>query len=403
MMQALYNSYSYFKGIVLLLWVNLCYNISFYSIDFIELDVLSSKYVITIDSVLYGCAIFYPIFGWAADAYIGRYKAIFYSMILSLIGCVIMAAGVIVIYTMPNLKREILLFIVLVSLISWIFGYYILQATLLPFVIDQMIGASGAGLSTVVHWYYWCNCVPGSVLNYINSFLKPELTLIIISMSGLALALSSFFLFQNHLNTRPYITNPIKQIASVLNFAQKNKYPKNRSALTYWEDKVPSRLDLGMEKYGGPFTEEEVEDVKTILRLLVFIFCVSMVQLTRGDRDDQIQHFTPGIKAITYIFYNPQTQLGTYCIPLYYCIIRLAYRMLPLKLRICCDKLLKVTMIRVIGIGIIFIVISIFGFMMLDLVGHLMERNVTCMFVHSTNDVVLPCNIDHLCCSIQMV
>ena len=63
-------------------------------------------------------------------------------------------------------------------------------------------------------------------------------------------------------------TNPFKLIARVLHYARKHKYPENRSALTYWEEKVPSRLDLGKEKYGGPFTEEEVEDVKTVFRML---------------------------------------------------------------------------------------------------------------------------------------
>ena len=59
-------------------------------------------------------------------------------------------------------------------------------------------------------------------------------------------------------------TNPLKLIARVLHYARKHKYPENRSALTYWEEEAPSRLDLGKEKYGGPFTEEEVEDVKTV-------------------------------------------------------------------------------------------------------------------------------------------
>ena len=37
--------------------------------------------------------------------------------------------------------------------------------------------------------------------------------------------------------------------------------------LTYWEDDIiPSRVDLGKSKYGGPFTIAQVEDVKTILR-----------------------------------------------------------------------------------------------------------------------------------------
>ena len=65
--------------------------------------------------------------------------------------------------------------------------------------------------------------------------------------------------------------NPVKLIVRVLCYARKHKYPENRSALTYWEEEAPSRLDLGKDKYGGPFTEEEVEDVKTVLRLIPMV------------------------------------------------------------------------------------------------------------------------------------
>ena len=58
-------------------------------------------------------------------------------------------------------------------------------------------------------------------------------------------------------------------------YARKHKYPENRSALTYWEEEAPSRLDLGKEKYGGPFTEEEVENVKTVFRILPLFIAVT--------------------------------------------------------------------------------------------------------------------------------
>ena len=45
--------------------------------------------------------------------------------------------------------------------------------------------------------------------------------------------------------------------------------------MTYWENEVPSRLDLGKEKYGGPFSEEQVEDVKTVLRLIPMLLCLA--------------------------------------------------------------------------------------------------------------------------------
>ena len=76
------------------------------------------------------------------------------------------------------------------------------------------------------------------------------------------------------MDTTPHITNPIKLIFKVLNYARKTKYPENRSALTYYLDEAPSRLDLGKEKYGGPFVEEQVEDVKTVVRFLPLFICI---------------------------------------------------------------------------------------------------------------------------------
>ena len=35
-------------------------------------------------------------------------------------------------------------------------------------------------------------------------------------------------------------------------------------------------MDYGKKKFGGPFTEEEVEDVKTVLRLIPLVICLSL-------------------------------------------------------------------------------------------------------------------------------
>ena len=42
----------------------------------------------------------------------------------------------------------------------------------------------------------------------------------------------------------------------------------------YWEEDYPSRLDLSKEKYGGPFSVEQVEDVKTVLRLIPLLISI---------------------------------------------------------------------------------------------------------------------------------
>ena len=65
--------------------------------------------------------------------------------------------------------------------------------------------------------------------------------------------------------------NPLKNVYNVLKYSYYHKYPERRSAFTYWENEIPSRIDLGKDKYGGPFTYEQVEDVKTMLRLLLLM------------------------------------------------------------------------------------------------------------------------------------
>ena len=62
----------------------------------------------------------------------------------------------------------------------------------------------------------------------------------------------------------------------MLNYARKHKFPERRSAFTYWEEDYPSRIDLGKDKYGGPFTVEEVEDVKTTFRMIPVVLCAAV-------------------------------------------------------------------------------------------------------------------------------
>ena len=65
--------------------------------------------------------------------------------------------------------------------------------------------------------------------------------------------------------------------------AWKHKCPENRSALTYWEEDIPPRIDLGKNKYGGPFNTEEVEDTKTFLRILILFMSLLGFHLSGHD------------------------------------------------------------------------------------------------------------------------
>ena len=78
------------------------------------------------------------------------------------------------------------------------------------------------------------------------------------------LQINEKYFLKNELNVRK---------AKVLNYARKNKYPRNCITLTYWGNDYPSRLDLDKEKYSGSFTEE-VENVKTVLCMIPLMIVV---------------------------------------------------------------------------------------------------------------------------------
>ena len=68
-----------------------------------------------------------------------------------------------------------------------------------------------------------------------------------------------------------WFSNHFEMVYNILKYAWYHKKPERRSALTYWENKLPSRVDLGKSKYGDPFSEEDVENVKTFLRIVVVL------------------------------------------------------------------------------------------------------------------------------------
>ena len=61
--------------------------------------------------------------------------------------------------------------------------------------------------------------------------------------------------------------NPYKLVYGVVRFAIRHKHPIKRSAFMYCNDERPSRIDYGKQSYGGPFTTEQVEDVKSLLHV----------------------------------------------------------------------------------------------------------------------------------------
>ncbi len=219
-----------------------------------------------------------PLSGWVADAHLGTYRVVRIGIALlflsTAVNCILyqITGDVIV-------KFDSVVFVcaVVISNTIGLIGQATILVTLLSLVLSQMPDASTANITTFIAWFV-CSIQAGYWLCDVTSLvpvwcLKPFINYLRIwgffpALCVVIVLISDFFLSPKWLIIEPKSPQSLLIIFRVFKFAWKHKSPLNRSALTYWEEDIPSRLDLGKSRYGGPFTTEEVEDIKTILRLL---------------------------------------------------------------------------------------------------------------------------------------
>ena len=217
-----------------------------------------------------------PFIGWLADVKFGRYET-------TKLGCLVSLPTIISFYFALFTEGASTLseWLFIVTFVVLGIGNSCFSAAILPFLTDQLIGATADELSTMIHWYIWAdNFGSGLSFTIYTLGIIPYLNVVTVGVAGifavpLTLIIISDCLCQQWLDRTHKVTNPIKLIIQVLNYTRKHKYPERRSAFTYLDEEHPSRMDFGKNKFGGPFTEEEVEDVKTLLRFLPLLVCMS--------------------------------------------------------------------------------------------------------------------------------
>ena len=337
--------------------------------------------------------LFYPVGGLIADVWIGRYRMIVISGYICLVAWLFTVIGFSFHwYLHGELYIPVSGTILIITICLFISGTAGFQSNILPFNIDQMMGASGDQLSAVIHWHMFGTFVslstPTPAIKSLSN-LHFLLACLIISTIAIILIIISYYIFKRWLDTTPQITNPIKLIVIVLNYARKNKYPRNRSALTYWEEDYPLRLDLGKAKYGGPFSEEEVEDVKTVLRLLPLFICVVGFPVSWGAFGLPIDVSGFGDDSISrYVL----LYVEEYRIPLLVCSVSiLLYQFIIYP---CFYKYIP-SMLKRIGLGLVFALLtSIFYFIIL-IVGDFSDPSFECtsnIGNHSNTSAVMVVN-----------
>ena len=274
--------------------------------------------------------LFYPLVGLVTDVYFTRYKAVLASTVIQIVtsslGVVVSLIWTLLWYYNSNLVIEgeyntdtVLGVLGLLSIMPMIVGLGIFEANAIQFGMDQLLEESSEKISTFIHWYYWSigvgislmtlpitaflnigiytNCsiidihvnISGDKSYYIRAPMMVSATLLQTIMASLSFIV--LLRCKKHLSIEPAGNNPFATVYQVLKYSWKHKVPERRSAFTYWEEDIPRRIDLGKNKYGGPFTTEEVEDTKSFFRILLLLLSLFGFHLS-GNGFTFIRKFT---------------------------------------------------------------------------------------------------------------
>ena len=218
-----------------------------------------------------------PLGGWLADVRYGRYRVISCSLwITSMLSTAALVVTEVVSFRYSNI-------LVLALLVPESIGYGVFQVNIIQFGIDQLTDASAIQFKSFVAWYSWICIASGLIVYYLFICIEYKLLTPLLICSNLTLAVIFHLIFNHHLVKEPKTQNPFKLVYRVISHAIRYKYPRQRSAFTYCEEDIPSRIDLAKSKYGGPFTVEQVEDVKTLLRIIPIVLIGSALYSISDD------------------------------------------------------------------------------------------------------------------------
>ena len=354
-----------------------------------------------------------PFIGWLADIRFGRYKvmmASLWSMWCGLIvhSCLFLGHNHDQVSSKLSTVDSIVSFAALTLYMCGLVGFLINSV---QFGMDQMPDASSPELSAFIHWYVfatsagiWFSEVVLGLLTHCtpspheDALSTPEIVILpLVPTLLLSLALLSDSYLRHHLIIEPQSKNPFKLIIGVLKYVAKHSKPTNPSAYVYTLKTIPNRFDFAKTHYGGPYTTEQVEDVKTFLRILLLMSpCILVLTgnlLTAFNvteleehlkglsnisdcRKSSMRHFSYDYRLLTMLFIVINELLVQ---PLF---TKWSY--------ICCKTLRRIVIGTVLGL-----LLSLF-LMLLEIIGHSVTHpQVPCMFVIDNGNVSF-LNINYL-------
>ena len=364
--------------------------------------------VVTIFSALIN--FFYPISGLLADLKLGRHKTIVLSIWMVEISAPLILIGSGLLVTVLDFGEERKTYVILITtgsilantgLLILLCGIIGFGANVIQFGLDQLHDSPAEDQIIFIQWYMWILYAatltvlfftkifnfsyPTNIRSYyyMMGSLFTVISVILIVSVHIAYKKKKWFMINKKL------INPYKLVYLVTKFARKTKVPVNRSAFTYCEDEVPSGLDLGKAKYGGPFTTEQVEDVKVLYGIVKLLCTLGPVFFLTFSVNSVSSIFRVHILKEYYYeyFINPQTlgsQIQFMLVEdnlLYYLEIVILLPLHIIFIRPFISYYIPGTRAKM-GMGMLVVILMLVVSLGIDIIAHQQDGSLSCMLTN---------------------
>ena len=350
-------------------------------------------------SLVYFCAFMaivtacYPIGGFIADIYCGRSRIVTISLTIIWTALLVLVIAELLTNLVSQAPKPVTVFTYVLYAVAFLIeicgvsGFY---SNIVQFSLDQLQDAPSHSLGILLHWCVWVDLFGETVIhvlfaltNNCKSLVNPKI--IGFCLSGVLFAIMSILLVFHIIKKQWFIAtnahyNPYKIVVNVLQYVRTHKYPIRHSALHWTNGERPSRCDFAKNCYGGPFTTCQVEDVKTLGRLVLLLLAIGPVFTVSISTSFFVfplfsLHVAGQTKECTWQWVLIESGtfsyvVGIVCFPVVmwvvYCVLR--------------NRVPKI--ITRLEIGIFLSIFGMFSMLVIDLVWHSLRKdtNSSCMF-----------------------
>ena len=146
--------------------------------------------------------------------------------------------------------------------------------------VDQLIDASATEITSFIIWYTMTVYASGITFHYITDCVVTATTFYIKTLFVaicLSLALCLDFLFQHALVEEQVTGKSLHVIVRVVTYTIRNRHLGRNLTAVATDNTVPSRFNVAKRMYGGPFTAQQVDNVRKFLSMLMIVAVCAIV------------------------------------------------------------------------------------------------------------------------------